>query len=252
MQEAGCGSLLVLGGDGTSRRVARSGCSLPLVALSTGTNNVFPSAWEATNAGMALGLVAAGQIPVEEVSRPAKCVRVCAQGSWEDLALVDAVLLVGDSLGNLMPFDPECLRALVLARAEPSAVGMSPIGGLREPCGASDDFGVVVHCATPEQAGEPLLAPISPGLFRIVRISEAGRLSLGERVELEGPGILAFDGDRERELAAGQRAHLWVARDGPRVIDVARALDSAARLGVFRGRSHWHDALVEARGVDCC
>ena len=252
MQAAGAGSLLVLGGDGTSRRVARSGCSLPLVALSTGTNNVFPSAWEATSAGMALGLYAAGRIPADKVSRAAKCVRVGTEEGWDDLALIDAVLLSGDSLGNLMPFDPARLRGLVLARAEPAAVGMSPIGGLREPCGAVDDFGVWVRCATSEGEGEPLLAPISPGLFRIVRIAETRRLGLGERIEVEGPGILAFDGDRERELRTGERAKLWVERDGPRVIDVGAALHCAAQLGVFRGQAHWHDALVDARGVDCC
>ncbi len=252
MQEAGCGSLLVLGGDGTSRRVAKSGCSLPLVALSTGTNNVFPVAWEATSAGMALGLVAAGRVPLAEVSRPAKCVHVELEGHWEDLALVDAVFLADDSLGNLMPFDPERLRALVLARAEPSAVGTSPIGGLLEPCGAGDDFGVGVRCGQEGPGREPLLAPISPGLFRIVHVSEGERLAFGEVVEWEGPGILAFDGDRERELEAGQRAWLRVERDGPRVIDVARALESAARSGAFRGRLHWHDALVGAKGLDCC
>ena len=194
MQEAGCGSLLVLGGDGTGRRVAKSGCSLPLVALSTGTNNVFPVAWEATSAGMALGLVAAGRVPLAEVSRPAKCVRVELEGHWEDLALIDAVFLADDSLGNLMPFDPERLRALVLARAEPSAVGTSPIGGLLEPCGAGDDFGVGVRCGQEGPGREPLLAPISPGLFRIVHVSEAACLDLGESVEWEGPGILASTG----------------------------------------------------------
>ena len=60
MREAGCGALVVLGGDGTSRAVARAWPDAPLVPLSTGTNNVFPVAVEATAAGAAAGDSAGG------------------------------------------------------------------------------------------------------------------------------------------------------------------------------------------------
>ena len=73
------------------------------------------------------------------------------------------LLLVDDAVGNYMPFDPSRLRHLVLARAEPTAVGMSPIGGLLEPCAAPDDFGVEVTCGAAGNGARPLLAPISPG-----------------------------------------------------------------------------------------
>jgi hypothetical protein len=254
MRERGCQALVALGGDGTQRVVARSGDGLPLVPLSTGTNNVFPLSLEATAAGAAAGLVASGGVPEDEVVRRAKCVRVEIEGEAPDLALVDAVLLVDDAIGNFLPFDPARLRRLVLARAEPTAVGCSPIGGLLEPCGAGDDFGVEVECAAGTNGGaRALLAPISPGLFRTVHVSAVRRIALGQPVQLAGPGVLAFDGDRERSLAPGQIARLRVERDGPRVIDVARALTLAARAGRFVDRGHWHDAFDEARGeIDCC
>jgi hypothetical protein len=152
-----------------------------------------------------------------------------------------------------MPFEPARLRRLLLARAEPTAVGMSPIGGLLEPCGVQDDFGVEVACTSPGNGSRPLLAPISPGLFRTVHVASARRVPLGEEVTIEGAGVLAFDGDRERALAPGQRARLWVRRDGPRVIDVDVALVAAARAGVFVDRDHWHDAFDRALGdLDCC
>jgi predicted polyphosphate/ATP-dependent NAD kinase len=68
----GVGALVVLGGDGTSRAVAAACGELPLVAISTWTNNVFPSMVDGTVAGMAAGLVATGAVDVDRVSTRVK------------------------------------------------------------------------------------------------------------------------------------------------------------------------------------
>jgi hypothetical protein len=253
MRERGCGALVVLGGDGTNRCVARVWPDVPLVPLSTGTNNVFPVMVEATMAGAAAGLVAAGAVDVSRVSLPAKVVRVEIDGEADDLALVDVVFLINDRVGNFMPIDPSRIRRIVLARAEPASVGTSPIGGMLCPAGAADDFGVCVTCVDHADGGQVLLAPISPGLYRNVHVNDASRLPLGERVSVRGPGILSFDGDRERTLQANQQARLRVERDGPRVIDVDAALSQAAAAGAFLGRSGWRDAFDGAwSDSGCC
>jgi len=245
MRKAGCAALVVLGGDGTNRAIARIWHDAPLVALSTGTNNVFPRLVEPTMAGAAAGLVAAGVVALDEVARPAKCVRIAIEGEADDMALVDAAFLAGDHVGNLMPFEPEKLRALVLARAEPAGIGMSPIGGLLQPVGAADEGGLFVECAAPGAPGRVLLAPVSAGLYRRVNVMGFRALALGEEVLLRGPGVLAFDGDRERRLLPGQTARLRVERTGPFVIDVDRALRLAAERGAFLDRARWHDAYDE-------
>ena len=252
MREADCGALVVLGGDGTNRAVARAWIDAPIVPLSTGTNNVFPDMIEATSGGAAAGLVASGRVALEEVAARAKVVHVAIDDEPDDLALIDAVFLVGDRVGNYMPFEPEQMRRIVFARAEPSAVGNAPIGGLLVPASARDDFGVVVACVAHEEGGRSLLVPIAPGLYRKVHVADARRLEFGSEVEVEGPGVLALDGDRERELARGQRARLRVARDGPRVIDVDRALRRAAADGLFLDRPPWHDAYDGAWSSSCC
>ena len=249
MREAGCGALLVLGGDGTNRLVATAWPDAPIVPLSTGTNNVFPALVEPTLAGAAAGLVAAGRLALAEVAERAKVVRVQYADGAVSLALVDAGLLMDDHVGSLLALDPAKLRTLVLARAEPASVGLSPLGGLLEPCGRGDDFGVEVLCGT---GGRALLAPISPGIYRTALVRSARRLALGETVEVKGPGVLAFDGDRERALAPGERAELKVERDGPWVIDVPRALALAAARGLYWDRPHVHEPDDEGSGPGCC
>lgn len=252
MRELGCGAVVVLGGDGTNRQVAKVWPDAPLVPMSTGTNNVFPTMVEATTAGAAAGLVAAGRAPLDAVSRRAKVVRIEADEAEEDLALIDAVHLVDDALGNRMPYEPEKIRRVVLSRAEPCSVGISPIGGLLHPTGHADDRGVEVECVPASSVeAAPLLVPISPGLYTQIGIQASRELPLGEVVEIRGPGLLAYDGDRELALAPGQIARLRVERDGPRVIDIEAALAWAAANDCFRDGRHWHDNRF-ADGVSCC
>lgn len=252
MREEGAGALIVLGGDGTNRLVAKAWRDVPMVPMSTGTNNVYPIMQEATVAGAAAGVVASAAASLEVSATQAKLVCVEFEDGETDLAVIDAVLLADEHLGSLLPFEPSRLRALVLARAEPHTVGMSPIGGLLEPCFMEDDFGVDVRCSAPDAEGSrPLLAPVSPGLYRRAHITGARKLELGERTTVEGPAVIAFDGDRTRALAEGERAELWVERTGPWVIDSTRALRAAGEDGLFLDR-HFHDGLEQSTGVGCC
>jgi len=100
--------------------------------------------------------------------------------------------------------------------------------------------------------GRALLAAVSPGIYRTALVASARRLALGEVVTLKGPGVLAFDGDRERALAPGEPALLRVVRDGPWVIDVGRALALAAERGLYWDRPHIHEPSDEGHGPGCC
>ncbi|MFN0026281.1 MAG: NAD(+)/NADH kinase [Acidimicrobiales bacterium] len=234
MKDLGCSVIIVLGGDGTNRAAALGWGKLTVIPLSTGTNNVFPRFLEATVAGQAAGLVATGQVAAEEVTRVAKRIDVELEGEdRRDLALIDAVLVEERFVGSRALFDPAALRLAVLSRAEPASVGVSSIGGLVHPVGAEDEGGLLIRFASPATADQVVRAPMAPGWYAEVGLAEVRRLADGEAVSLQGPGILAFDGERQRLLGEGQRVWLTVQRDGPRVLDVSRAMHLAAARGVF-------------------
>ena len=84
-------AIVVLGGDGTHRVVARACGDVPICALSTGTNNAFPEMREATVAGLAAGLVATGRAGDGALRREA-ALAVDVPGAPRDLALVDVAV----------------------------------------------------------------------------------------------------------------------------------------------------------------
>lgn len=223
--------VLTLGGDGTNRDVARGWLDAPLIPISTGTNNVFPNLMEATVAGAAAGLIACGVVALAEVARQCKIVETVIDGEDDDLALIDAVLSTERFVGARALLDPASLRMLVLTRAVPSAVGMTALGGLLSSLGDDEDGGLEVRVG---EGPTTLEVPIAPGYYRPVQVAGHRRLAFGETVMLEGPGVLAFDGERCRTLAPGQAARLQVLRRGPRVVDVEHTLKLAAERGAFR------------------
>lgn len=224
LSAGGVGAIVTIGGDGTNRAVA-AGCSdIPLVAISTGTNNVFPTMVEGTVAGLAAGLVATGAVAAGAVSRRSKRVAV-RTSAVDDFALVDAAACRDAFRGAAAVWDVARVRALVLARAEPWAVGLSSIGGRIHPVAAEDPGGLYLELGG--RSGRPVHAVLAPGLTADVVVSEYRLLHHGEEVTLDASGgTIALDG--ERELLVDGPATASVTRSGPLVIDIRRALTAAS------------------------
>ncbi len=230
MAKAEAGALVTLGGDGTCRDVVKGWPDAPLVALSTGTNNVFPRAVEPTIAGLAAGLVASGRVGAAAVADRANLIHASVAGEETDLALVDLMLLDGRFVGSRAVWDAGLLRAAVVAIAEPTAVGLSAVAAAACRHRRDEAGGLTLRFGS---GGTVVRAPVAPGLFADVTVASVEHLAEGAAVTWEGPGVLSFDGERDRVLDAGQSVDIEIRRDGPFVIDVARAVDAAlaARKG---------------------
>jgi len=231
MAERGAGVVVVLGGDGTCRDVVRGWRHAPMLAVSTGTNNVLPTWTEATVVGMAAGLVAGQRVPLAVGASQAKLVHLRDHAGRTDIALIDAAVVAGRFVGTRAMWEPELLRLVVCARAEPAATGLSAVAGLLAPCGAAEAGGVVVTMSP--DAAMVVRAPLAPGLLCDVAVESWEVIDEGDRVAVWGDGIVALDGERHHVLQPDHEVELWVERDGPLVVDPVAVLRAAAHAGKF-------------------
>ena len=235
MAKADAGAVIVLGGDGTNRDVAKGWLDAPVMPISTGTNNVFPRLVEATLAGLAAGLVASGVVEGADAGDRADVIHVSIDDGDDDLALVDVALLAARFIGSRAVWHPDQLRAVLACIAEPATVGLSSIPALLAPLARTDPGGVLVRFVAPGEQIDGVPAPsrtvraaVAPGMFADVSWSWIEHVPTDVTIELVGPGVLSFDGERDRVLAAGAVARCTVRRDGPFVIDPRRAVAAAA------------------------
>ena len=255
MAEAGVTCLITLGGDGTNRAVACGTSAIPLVPISTGTNNVFPQMVEGTLAGLAAGLVADGQLRPEWVTVASKTLAVFVDGEYRDLALVDVALSRERYVATRAIWDLNTLYEVFLTRSEPAAIGLSSVGarlqrislndagGLRYVLGQMDDGTPGSSDTTLRPAGQgeasrgptSVLAPIAPGMVSRVAISRWERLAEGDKITLEPRhSSVALDGERAFTVTPSQQVEISVQRNGPPVVQVERALQIASEQGLFR------------------
>ena len=231
----GVDCIVTLGGDGTNRAVAKGSQNIPLVPVSTGTNNVFPSMVEGTVAGMAAGVVARGLIDVDEATSATRRLEIHQDGSLRDIALVDVAVSKESFVGARAIWNMDTVHEIFLARAAPGAIGLSAIGAQLPLEPESDDAGMHLRLGP---GGATVWAPLAPGVVSPVEVGEWRPLSMGEPVEVElRPCILALDGERTLSLLPGSAAYVSLSEKGPTVVDVEFALREAARYGVFVERS---------------
>jgi predicted polyphosphate/ATP-dependent NAD kinase len=253
MVERGVSVIVVLGGDGTHRAVAAKCGTIPLATLSTGTNNVFPDLREATVTGLAAGLVALGRVPSEVALRRNKLIRVASSGGLPDeIAVVDVCVSNLAHIGAKALWQPETLSELVVAFAEPDAIGLSSIAGLLRPVSRDADHGLYLRLAPPRSAAllATLVAPIGPGLVAEIGVAAMEDLPPERPMPLRtSTGTIAFDGERELEISAGDRLVATLSAEGPYTIDVPRTLSWVAANGVLNtaGQSAHADVTLRWR-----
>ena len=246
MRRQGVGCIVVLGGDGTTRAVAGGCQDVPILPISTGTNNVVPYRIEGTVAGIAAGFVARHSELVEEVAYRSKRLEVQSENEAATSALVDVAVVEGEAVGSGAIWDPSLLRQVILTRGEPGAVGMSSLAGFLAPVGPEDPWGLCLSLGKPEISR--VTVPLAPGLVTPLNIRAWRRLAVDESVVVHGGGrLLALDGEREIVLRRGQAVRIFLRNDGPWIVDALHALRVATEQGFFvhSGVAQTQQALEE-------
>jgi len=236
LDKLGVACIITLGGDGTNRVVAKTCAETPLLPISTGTNNVFPSMVEGTLAGMAAGVAAMNSSYRPDFIKQVPRLVLKYGPEIVDIALIDVVVSKLGFIASRAVWDISTLQEIFLSKAEPGNIGFSSIGGNISDLPPADGKGVHIVIGPGQHE---VKAPIAPGLIRSVPIKSYRLFEPGEKIPLlHTPAMIALDGERER--IEGKNTHITIEIDvkGPWVIDIPRALQQAAKQRLFINPNH--------------
>ncbi len=142
---------------------------------------------------------------------------------------VEAIISLGGD-GTQRDLISGWIDGVIAAIANPASIGLASIAGRSHPVYFDDDMAVSVSCDP--HSTKRVTSPIMPGSVSDVGITEIKQIELGDTFSFKGPGVLAFDGERDFVLGE-EEVKITVLRNGPRVIDPNYAIQTAAANKVF-------------------
>lgn len=220
MAKEDIGCLIVLGGDGTNRDVSKHIGDIPLISVSTGTNNVYPNMLEGTIAGIAAAITSSGNGVLEKRKR----IEVFKNNEFKDVALIDAAISDVDFVGTKAVWDLEKIEEVIVSCCHPASIGFSAVAASRITVSNDDDFGVVVKRCNDN---EEMLIPISAGLIHGMKVSDPKTLDLEVPYIFHAKknGCILLDGEREVVFAEGDILSFVITRKGPYQVKINETLE---------------------------
>jgi hypothetical protein len=228
--------VVVLGGDGTSRDVAQELGDVPLVSVSTGTNNVVPSPVDGTVAGAAAAAIATGIVDPDAVTYRHGRIEAVADdvtGEKHLAGLASIGIVDRPFVGTRAVVDPTELLGGVVSRAHPSDLGLGSVAGCFGVIEPDAPGGAALRLGDPEATPRSATALVAPGMVTTVGVERHDTLDWGEPATFEvSDCVIGADGEREVELVDAT-VELTPTADGPRLVDVDATLDAAVASGTL-------------------
>jgi predicted polyphosphate/ATP-dependent NAD kinase len=233
MENMKLGCVIVLGGDGTNRLVAKSLLDVPLIGISTGTNNVYPAMVEGTVAGMAAAVVASGRYDKNDICRRDKRIEIYMDNKLKDIALIDAVISDEIYIGAKAIWNMENIKRIIVSRCHPASIGFSAILGVNKTIGIDDDFGGSLNINI---GNNKYLAPVSAGVIECMQSDNMKIIKLeeDETYIAKFKGIIAVDGEREIAFREGEKIIFRITRRGPYHVNIKKTLEAAVKDSFFK------------------
>lgn len=228
LAEMGAEAIITLGGDGTVRDVAQTCGDVPILPISTGTNNVLPRFIEGTVAGLAVGLyVNLTSDQQKKILERQKRIDIFINGQFHDFALVDLLLTADMDVGSRAVWDVDKLLQIAVTRASIEDIGFSSILANVQTTLPNDCFGATAMIKPAGSSCEyQVTAPIGPGMIENFCIDAYRVIHPGERVQIleQRPAVLALDGERKLILKKTDQAEFEISSNGPYFMNVGKAL----------------------------
>ncbi len=227
INELRCDCVLVLGGDGTNRLVAKNIGNVPIIPISTGTNNAFPIDIDPTIAGLAAGFYIKNKKKFKYLIKQFPFLKIIIDKEKEDIALVDLAISNQNFVGSKAIWDPAVIDQLYLTQSNPISIGLSSIGSKLTQIPKNN--ALRIHFGT---KGEKIYAPIGPGLISDLIIKKWELFSYNKKINLTGYlGTIALDGEREVEIYKKNKLQISFEKSGPWVLDV---IESVKQENLYR------------------
>ena len=229
-KEVGC--IIALGGDGTSRAVAKEIKDTPLISISTGTNNVYPTMLEGTVVGMAAAAISTGLCDIENTCNRDKRIEVYKNDKMVDIALIDCVISSQTFIGSKAIWNHLDIDKVIVSRAHPASIGFSALVGVKLLVDEDSDYGASIDVNVGENT---MLVPIAAGTMEHIRMNEPIIHNLDESfsMKMENNGVIALDGEREITFKKDDLFKFKITRRGPLSVNIKNTLESAQKNGFF-------------------
>lgn len=232
MEESNVGCIVILGGDGTNRAVAKVIKTTPIISISTGTNNVYPVMIEGTIAGIAAAVVASNSFEKKQLMIKDKQIEIFKDDKLIDIALIDAVVTKDIYIGAKAIYEMDKIEKVFVTRSHPASIGFSSIVGCKKVIKPEDNFGAYMDVNT---KGNKILVPVAAGIISLLSVNEPFLVRIDEKYKYvsKNKGTVALDGEKEIEFSENENITFKITRNGPYHVNVKSTLEIAQINGFF-------------------
>ena len=218
-------AVVVFGGDGTTRDLAIEIGDVPVLAVSTGTNNVVPTPVDGTVAGAAAAFLATDAVDPDTVTFRHTMIEATVDGDRSIRGLATVGVVDQSFVGTRAVLDPDDFLGGGVSRAGRGDVGLSGVAGALTRVGPDEGRGVALELDA--DAERSVSAITAPGVVERVGVGGWCHLDPGdEHVFSVKEAVVSVDGERELEV---QHAEIGVrpVADGPRLVDFDAVFEAA-------------------------
>tara|TARA_Y100001958_G_scaffold136983_1_gene109184 strand:- start:18644 stop:19612 length:969 start_codon:yes stop_codon:yes gene_type:complete len=217
--------VIIFGGDGTARLATNYINNTPILAISTGTNNLFPENIDGTIAGIAVGKFINSE-KRESYCRRHKKLDIYFDKNYMDSALVDVVATDIPYVGAKAVWDMESVSEIFINKIRYSGIGFSSIGFSLIKNLKSEEA-IYIKISKNKNKSKILKSPIAPGKIEEIFIDNWKLFKEDEIIKIQtNKGTLALDGERRLEFNNLTKPFVKINKEGPLCLKIKEILSN--------------------------
>ena len=223
MERRKLGCVVIFGGDGTCRLASKFLANTPILAISTGTNNLFPKKIDGTVAGMVVGKFYNLKNKKDYCFKEQK-LDIYINKKYKDSALVDAVISDIPYIGSKAIWNMDNVKEMFISKVIPEGIGFSSIAFHLTKKQDLINQGIYINF---NDSRSPMIikAPIAPGKIEEVLINKWKIFDSNDLIEIAlKSGTIALDGERTIEFSTSEKASVKLNLNGPISLIVEKIL----------------------------